>query len=362
MRQLLFVLALAASFFVPRPASAGPASDPRIAINAANTPGDAESVFRITAPGSYYLEANLTAVIGRHGLVIAASDVYVDLMGFALRGDFGGENAIAVSGTRANISISNGSIFFWSGVGIALGEALGVALVDLQVRTTLLGGIEVGSGAVLERCRVTFSPGFGIRTGDRAHLADCQVEGMSAGVGIATQAGSVVRNCVVADVAHDGVQVGPGSLVIGCTVREAGAKGIAGDRTTVQGCVVRECAGPGISLARGTVRDCEVSNNQGSGVEILLGSGLVVNNQVSANGLDGIRIQNGARVEQNDVRDHASGIGIRVVGARSFVARNSLFGNATPLSVPVQGNFVGPLVSVNAVNGRDDPWANIHWN
>lgn len=361
-KPLLFALALAAALSVSPGASALAASDPRIAINAANTPGNGQTVFRIAQPGSYYLEANLTGLIGRHGILIASNDVHIDLMGFTLRGDFGGESAIVAEGALSNLSISNGSIYFWSGVGIALDEALGPVLRDIQIRTTAQGGIRVGPGAIVERCRVAFSAGFGIRTGDRALVADCQVEVVSAGVGIRTELASIVRNCIVAQVGFEGLRVGAGSSVLGCRIREAGTKGISGEQATVQDSSVGACAGAGIVLTRGTVRGCEVRGNQGAGIEILLGSGLVVGNQVAANGLDGIWIQGGARVEENDVRDHANGIGIHVVGVRSFVARNSLFSNASPMSVPVAGNFVGPLVSVNAVNGRSDPWANFHSN
>jgi len=39
--------------------------EPRIAINATNTPGDADSLFKITQPGSYYLTGNITGVAGK---------------------------------------------------------------------------------------------------------------------------------------------------------------------------------------------------------------------------------------------------------------------------------------------------------
>ena len=38
--------------------------EPRIAINAVNTPGDSNSVYRISQPGSYYLTGNVTAPAG----------------------------------------------------------------------------------------------------------------------------------------------------------------------------------------------------------------------------------------------------------------------------------------------------------
>jgi hypothetical protein len=44
--------------------------EPRIAINAVNTPGDDDatpSTFKITQPGSYYLAGNLTGETGKAG-------------------------------------------------------------------------------------------------------------------------------------------------------------------------------------------------------------------------------------------------------------------------------------------------------
>src|SRR5882724_6913166 len=58
--------------------------EPRTAINATNTPGDADSVFKITQPGSYYLTGNVQGVASKHGIEIASSNVSLDLGGFAL--------------------------------------------------------------------------------------------------------------------------------------------------------------------------------------------------------------------------------------------------------------------------------------
>ena len=65
--------------------------EPRIAINATNTPGDAigdpsPSLFKITQPGSYYLTGNITGVEDTHGIEIVASGVTLDLNGFDLLG------------------------------------------------------------------------------------------------------------------------------------------------------------------------------------------------------------------------------------------------------------------------------------
>jgi hypothetical protein len=75
--------------------------EPRIAINLANTPGDADSLFKITQPGSYYLTGNITGVTARHGIEIVASNVTLDLRGFEVRGVAGSLNGIRVEGTRS---------------------------------------------------------------------------------------------------------------------------------------------------------------------------------------------------------------------------------------------------------------------
>ena len=44
------------------PVASTPGPEPRTAVNAASTPGDADSLYRITQPGSYYLTENLAGV------------------------------------------------------------------------------------------------------------------------------------------------------------------------------------------------------------------------------------------------------------------------------------------------------------
>src|SRR3990172_7801801 len=60
----------------------------RTPIGASTTPGDADSLFKITSPGSYYLTGNITGVgaPSMNGIEIAASGVKLDLMGFDLVG------------------------------------------------------------------------------------------------------------------------------------------------------------------------------------------------------------------------------------------------------------------------------------
>src|SRR6185436_9128761 len=56
--------------------------EPRVALSAANTPGDANSIYRITRTGSYYLADHLFGQPGKHGIEIDANGVTIDLNGF----------------------------------------------------------------------------------------------------------------------------------------------------------------------------------------------------------------------------------------------------------------------------------------
>src|SRR5690606_32751390 len=100
--------------------------EPRTAINSVNTPGDADSVFRITSPGSYYLTGNVTGVSGDRGIEVAANNVTIDLNGFALVGVSGALAGIGTVGTAVTgLVITNGTIQSWPGGGISAINASG---------------------------------------------------------------------------------------------------------------------------------------------------------------------------------------------------------------------------------------------
>src|SRR6185295_2010419 len=77
--------------------------EPRTVINLANTPGDFNSVYRITSPGSYYVDHNLAGSPGKHCIEIEADNVTLDLTGFALTGAVGYVDGINVPATRRNV-------------------------------------------------------------------------------------------------------------------------------------------------------------------------------------------------------------------------------------------------------------------
>ena len=75
--------------------------EPRIAVSAANTPGDGANLFRITQPGSYYLTGNVAGVAGKNGISIEADCAHGRLVGpvfLDAQGRFSAEGTYAFEG------------------------------------------------------------------------------------------------------------------------------------------------------------------------------------------------------------------------------------------------------------------------
>ena len=82
--------------------------EPRIAVNATNTPGNTTNQFIITQPGSYYLTGNIAGVSGKSGILVASNGVTLDLMGFTMVGVSGPVDGITMTGFFENVVIRNG--------------------------------------------------------------------------------------------------------------------------------------------------------------------------------------------------------------------------------------------------------------
>ena len=210
LRTLVALAALACSL----PALAGPMTpppgapgstmktlsevEPRIAINAINTPGDASSVFRITQPGSYYLAGNLSVAPSISGIVIDSSDVTLDLSGFTITHptENDGVAAIAVEHVPARhkgIVIRNGIVRGGGVAGVYASSAIGVRVEGVTVRDAYNSGIDVSYGGIVTGCVVSNS-GTGITAADGSLVENCTLDGNSRG---AYLFGGTIRNCVI---------------------------------------------------------------------------------------------------------------------------------------------------------------------
>ena len=307
-------------------------AEPRIEINATNTPGDADSLFRISQPGAYYLTGNITGVTALKGIEIAASNVTIDLNGFLLMGVGGTLDGISASGTRTNITIRNGAISGFGQDGIDLfadGLCTGALLENLHVSNNTLDGITTGVATVVRNCTANGNGASGFNP----------------------LGASLVVNCSAANNIADGFATGtPGALIIGCI-----ARGNDGD---------------GFSVALGSlVADCAAIQNTGDGIQVFADC-TVRGNTCTGNGSGGDGagihvINNDNRIEGNSCTDADRGIDVDAGG--NFIVRNTCSGNTTNWDV-VAGNVIlvvtattSPAVTGNAggtAPGSTDPNAN----
>ncbi|MCK6455277.1 MAG: right-handed parallel beta-helix repeat-containing protein [Phycisphaerae bacterium] len=178
------------------PVSPTPGPEPRIAINATNTPGDADSVFRIAAPGSYYLTGNLTGVAAKMGIEIAASDVTLDLMGYTMTGVPGSLAGVSFGVlTQKNITIRNGVVRAWgaSGLDIFLGTDL-VRVESITATNNVGRGISTSGTATVVNCIAEANTTEGILVGPGSTLTGCVAKGNTT-FGISAGADSTVTDC-----------------------------------------------------------------------------------------------------------------------------------------------------------------------
>lgn len=299
------------------PVAPTPGPEPRVAINATNTPGIADSLYRITQSGSYYLTGNIVGVAGKHGIEIAASGVTLDLNGFDLIGMTG---MGAFDGVRTgasgliNISILNGSVRNWGGSGVNLGS---LSAFNCRVESVLASGNGV----------------YGIRTGSGGGISNC-ASYTNAFNGMEVGQGSTVSNSTAHNNTGRGILTSTGSIVSGCTAFSNTSAGIQTSNTgcIVSGCIAYNNQGNGITINSGsTVVDCIVRFNAGDGIQASSNS-VIRNNSCSSNGFngDGAGIHTtggGNRIEDNNCTVSDRGIDVDTSG--NFIVRNTCAGNTT---------------------------------
>jgi parallel beta-helix repeat protein len=352
--------------------------EPRTAINATNTPGDADSVFRITSPGSYYLTGNVTGVSGKRTIEIASSNVSINLSGFTLFGVVGSLQGISNDGAHSSILISNGTIKSFPSRGIELtanGIVRGARIERVSFESCGTVGLEGGYDLLIESCVFAKCPS-----------------------GVTGYDGSTVRNSVFAEYDQQGIGLSDGSIVEGCTLRASpGASSVV----LFDSGVVRNCTITGGSVGISSESNCVIEGNHvrgttSHGLWVDAGSRVVRNHVANAQGL-GIRsdgaftliaentvtgIRDGTGTDEairllfsatrNSLRNNTvanSEVGIRIDVGGNAIYANELTGNTTHFNVAA-GNRVGAIVAgatSGAINGSSggagmgstDPHANI---
>ncbi len=341
--------------------------EPRIPIT--NVP------FTISQPGSYYLTTNLAC--GSSAIIIRASHVTLDMMGFSLCGT-GSADGVHSQGSSTgvlwDVSIRNGTIVGFDD-GIDFDYVRGWCLEDLVVASNADDGIHIAGGFVgagggrMSRCSVLWNGGRGVYTsGDGNLVEECViVSNRNMGLYLCGAYGkscdeNVVRDCMIArngaGIYLDGNQGEcNGNLITQCAIGHNGGRGIYLGTDASGG----ECDG-------NVILGCALERNGSVGIHIYYADGNVIRGCVlEGNGSEGIDIYNsdGNRIEGNAIWGRSiTGYGVYSLWSQTgnFIFRNTCSGcTNTCYSLDTDDTY-GPIVTNSgalAVTGAAaHAWAN----
>lgn len=366
----------------PPPGPVGPTHktltevEPRTAVNATNTPGDADSLFKITQPGSYYLTGSITGVSGKHGVEIVSSGVSLDLNGFDLVGipGMGAFDGVSVSmDSLRDIAVLNGSVRNWGDEGVDLGFlSFGCRIEGVRSSGNAGIGINGGISCTITNCTASFNAQVGIRANNGSTITNCSattnsVAGIqvnqgctiaactayaNSGVGMLTGVGCSVLDCSLYNNTGHGLQLGEDSAASRCSAYSNDGRGISagngcaisectasfsaqegilvGNGSTVSNSTARSNTGIGISgLLNGTIRGCSSSVNTADGIS--LSEGLVIDCVASSNGASGIKVDTWATV-MNCTSASNQAHGIVTTGGHCLISGNNSTRNGVGLT------------------------------
>jgi hypothetical protein len=177
---------------------------------------------------------------------------------------------------------------------------------------------------------------YGISTGPGCTLTNCSAYGNSLGSSASSAA----------------IFAAFGNTLTGCVVSNNASSASPASQT----------AGVGIQTTQGTlIKDCTVSASRGAGILVesrCTITGCVVSYNGDSGGVgDGIRTTGGggSRIDSNHVVSNA-GAGIRSAGSPDYTIRNTANGNGGGnYIIPAIPNYIGPIgVPATATS----PWAN----
>lgn len=339
------------------PIAPTPGPEPRIAINATNTPGDSNSLFKITQPGSYYLTANVTGVAGKHGIEIVSSGVTIDLMGFDLVGvpGMGAFDGVSVSvSSLTAIAVRNGSVRNWGHTGIDLAAFSPTNSVVSEVRATgnAGDGIAVGQNSQIITCVASKNGGDGLQLSSGSGATGCTASG-NALYGIRATVANTITNCAANQNTTGGINAEIGSRVTDCVARENGDDGfVIGSMGSISGCVASANGGSGFRLNAGaSITNCSSQSNTLHGIRAdsrchIVGNNCVRNAPFASPG-SGIYVNgNTSRIEGNVCTENDRGI--EIDGEENLVVRNTCRGNSIANWDIAANNVCGPILNRSA--------------
>jgi hypothetical protein len=371
--------------------------EPRIAITAANTPGDATSMFVISQPGSYYLTGDIAASGNKVGIRVLATNVTVDLNGYVIRpgADATSSRGIIDDGDTENasqiVTIRNGTISGFqatNAVAISFGGNSTLRVTDMLL-SSIHSGITNDNGSThaanVVATGISRDAGGGIAGGDASQFINCTVSNFGVGYNLndgllststadacgrgAFVSRARVDNCVFTTKfsAAIGIEASAYSVITDCYFNTM-TTGIAafGVAVLIENNAFSSCSN-GIQVWS---TDAVIRNNDFKFITTAASSGICIKTESSATR---------ALIEDN----HGSNFnfGISIASAGNTVVGNK-FGNPTSSSlaiynfpagtrfgpiVKVTGSGTGNLVSASSSGtvagtlGTSDPTANLYW-
>lgn len=348
--------------------------EPRRPINASTAPGDADSVFKIAQPGSYYLEADILVSTNEHAIEVVASDVTIDLAGFTISSIGLGTQKAGVAATvlgLTNVEVRNGVIRGFGGNGAAIdfnensgdanvtgGSARHLRISDCSV------GVNAGASFTVADC-VLNAVGTGVAGWGRLVVERTQIRGADFYGVASANAHTTVRDSVIEDTGNAGILMTDG-LVERVVIEDTDEAGISCFGATIRDCDIRDTGYDAIEAGSASlVENNRVSGFLGSGISAGLGSRVVGNDVfgavVSPAGVQrGIfAYQGSAHIEDNTI--FGVDTGIQANTGRCVIIRNSM--TNTSVSISTTGNHtVGPISFAAGTISTTSPWANFLMN
>lgn len=381
--------------------------EPRIAVNAANTPGNSVALYRITQPGSYYLTQNISVPATTiWGISIEAVGVTLDLSGFVISG--GGNLGGAITVESVGATIRNGSIsgVYGTGIGSNLYPTGSPGLTVDSVRVTGvsggnnpgpspgagIAGIFAGRGAIIRNCYINDAP-YGIAAGFNSNITGCTVEfarqtafiieggakisdcvavgtagGPTDGQGFVLGAGTAAINCVSRSNTGVGFVTGAESVLTGCSSTNNTRGGfLMNDNARLERCLASSNGSWGVRVPTATalgfsIEGCSITSNNGGGilVEGFGAQGRVHENHLRGTGAPGAGVLVGIQIDSgcNDIAITGNRIGgyskaIQLDGSFCRVTGNTLSNNSGAISTSANGapdgsNLIGELIGNSA--------------
>jgi parallel beta-helix repeat protein len=213
--------------------------------------------YTISTPGFYYLSGNLTT--SEAGIIVNASDVTLDLMGFCITGNWEGAG-ITVSSDQSNVEIRNGSIkSFDKGIYAATPSGTGIRVIGVRINGTY-SAINLGAGTLVKGCSVISTNYEGITAESGSLVSGNHVTQTGYASIVALSGSNVMDNTANNISSSSGCSVTDNTLTGNITV----ANGIfAGDNCTITRNTASNNSGPGIA----TGSYCTITNNTTDGLQ-----------------------------------------------------------------------------------------------